>query len=231
MAGLGEVISYLEMCREWGVSFQRGMYFRLKKNTSVLLMSRRTNAPYRDRIEDDGRVLIYEGHDVPKIRGGPDPKSVSQPRTNPGGSLTQNGLFAAAANAANKKKHRPEVVAVYEKIRPGIWTFNGLFRLTDAYKESDGVRDVFKFRLELTDEISTESCLGQVHLLHNRLIPSAVKIEVWKRDKGQCVKCGSKKNLHFDHVVPFSKGGSSLVVENIQLLCALHNIEKRDKIQ
>jgi 5-methylcytosine-specific restriction endonuclease McrA len=32
-------------------------------------------------------------------------------------------------------------------------------------------------------------------LLHNRLIPSAVKLEVWTRDKGQCVLCGSKKNL------------------------------------
>jgi len=26
----------------------------------------RANAPYRDRIEDDGRVLIYEGHDFAK---------------------------------------------------------------------------------------------------------------------------------------------------------------------
>jgi hypothetical protein len=27
-------------------------------------MSRRSNAPYRDKIEEDGRVLIYEGHDM-----------------------------------------------------------------------------------------------------------------------------------------------------------------------
>jgi hypothetical protein len=33
-------------------------------------------APYADRVEEDGRVLIYEGHDIGKE--GPDPKSVDQ---------------------------------------------------------------------------------------------------------------------------------------------------------
>ena len=63
------------------------------------------------------------------------------------------------------------------------------------------------------------------------MIPTSVKLEVWKRDKGQCVTCGSKNNLHFDHILPYSKGGSSLVVSNIQLLCARHNLQKHDKIQ
>jgi len=45
------------------------------------------------------------------------------------------------------------------------------------------------------------------------------------------VKCGSTNNLHFDHIIPYSKGGPSLVAENIQLLCARHNLEKRDKIE
>jgi hypothetical protein len=43
-------------------------------------------------------------------------------------------------------------------------------------------------------------------LLHNRVIPSAVKLEVWQRDEGQCVLCGSKSNLHCDHDLPFFKG-------------------------
>jgi len=60
----GEVISYLEMCQAWSASLQRVMNFRLRPDCSVILMSRRSNAPYRDKIEEDGRVLIYEGHDM-----------------------------------------------------------------------------------------------------------------------------------------------------------------------
>jgi hypothetical protein len=41
---------------------------------------------------------------------------------------------------------------------------------------------------------------------------------------------GSTKNLHFDHDIPFSKGGSSLTAANVRLLCAKHNMEKSDKI-
>jgi HNH endonuclease len=43
-------------------------------------------------------------------------------------------------------------------------------------------------------------------------------------------QCGSTKNLHFDHDIPFSKGGSSLTVANVRLLCVKHNLEKSDKI-
>ena len=37
--------------------------------------------------------------------------------------------------------------------------------------------------------------------------------------------------LHFDHVLPYAKGGTSLTAENVQLLCARHNLSKSDKIQ
>jgi hypothetical protein len=57
-----EVISYLEMCSREGTSLQRGMNFGLGSNHSVVLMSVRPNAPYRDRLEDEGTTLIYEGH-------------------------------------------------------------------------------------------------------------------------------------------------------------------------
>jgi hypothetical protein len=36
--------------------------------------------------------------------------------------------------------------------------------------------------------------------------------------------------LHFDHILPFSKGGTSLTGENVQLLCSRHNLLKRDSI-
>jgi hypothetical protein len=229
MFAIGDVISYLEMCAEEGVSLQRGMNYRLSTSYSVILMSLRKNAPYADRIEDEGRVLIYEGHDIPKIRGGSDPKSVDQPIHNPNGSLTQNGLFFQAAQKY-KRGSKPEIVKVYEKIRPGIWTYNGKFRLVDAWIEQNDSRKVFKFRLELIDDQEENRQVDAIPLDQSRIIPASVKIEVWKRDKGRCIQCGSRENLHFDHIIPFSKGGSSLVAENIQLLCARHNLQKRDHI-
>ena len=70
----------------------------------------------------------------------------------------------------------------------------------------------------------------KVDLKHARLIPTSIKLEVWKRDNGKCIICGSIDNLHFDHIIPYSKGGSSLVAKNIQLLCARHNLQKHDRI-
>ena len=60
------IISYIEMCRREGASLQQGMNFGLGGNHSVILMSVRPNAPYRDQIEDSGITLIYEGHDMPQ---------------------------------------------------------------------------------------------------------------------------------------------------------------------
>jgi len=60
-------------------------------------------------------------------------------------------------------------------------------------------------------------------------IPEEVKFVVWRRDGGRCVKCGSKENLEFDHIIPLSKGGSN-TERNIQLLCEKCNREKSDKI-
>lgn len=231
MVNQGDVISYLDMCREEGVNLQRGMNFRLKGGFSVILMSIRSGAPYADRIEDEGRVLIYEGHDIPTIKNGLNPKSVDQVAHNPGGSLTQNGLFFEAAEKSQKGKNEPELVKVYEKIRAGIWVYNGLFKLIDSWQEISNARNVFKFKLELVDDDSFATDVAFQDIDHNRIIPTAVKLEVWKRDKGKCVRCGRQNNLHFDHVIPYSKGGSSLVSENIQILCARHNLAKRDRIE
>lgn len=226
----GDVISYIDMCREEGVNLQRGMNFRLHDKFSVILMSLRRGAPYVDRVEENGRVLIYEGHDIPRRTNSPEPKAVDQPMTNPSGRLTQNGLFYEAAMRYKNNRSQAEFAKVYEKIHSGIWVYNGLFRLVDAWQEVNGPRKVFRFKLEIVDDMEGVT-LEQREIDHRRLIPASVKLEVWKRDKGRCVICGSRDNLHFDHIIPYSKGGSSLVAENIQLLCIRHNLAKRDRIE
>lgn len=86
------VISYIEMCSREGASLQAGMNFGLGGNHSVILMSVRPNAPYRDRLEDGGTTLIYEGHDEPKSAAYPNPKVVDQPLKTGVGSRTANSL-------------------------------------------------------------------------------------------------------------------------------------------
>ena len=56
---------------------------------------------------------------------------------------------------------------------------------------------------------------------------------MYKRDKGMCQfpGCDKKDNLHFDHIIPISKGGTSISIKNIQLMCAKHNLEKNNKIK
>lgn len=61
------------------------------------------------------------------------------------------------------------------------------------------------------------------------VIQQEVKNEVWKRDNGECVECGSKEKLEFDHIIPVIKGGSS-TYRNIQLLCEPCNRKKHAKI-
>src|SRR5438876_2334433 len=225
---IDDIFGYDKLVAAERATLQKGMNYRVGKDYSVFLMSLRENAPYADALDEVTGMQTYEGHDVKHVPGGPDPKAVDQPLTNPSGSLTENGKFYRdAIDFKMGKRKKAKLVKAYEKISKGIWSYKGFFELIDANIVSDRSRKVFKFSLKPVEKKS----FGRiVELPHNRLIPTPVKVEVWRRDRGQCVQCGSTKNLHFDHDIPFSKGGSSLTAANVRLLCAKHNLEKSDKI-
>lgn len=223
------IISYIEMCQREKTSLQAGMNFQLARNHSVILMSVRPNAPYKDVLEDGGSTLIYEGHDQPKNTTCPNPKLVDQLGKTSSGRITQNGKFHAAAQAAKAGRRAPERVRVYEKIHPGIWAYNGVFHLVDSWVEPDENRRVFKFKLLAVEDDEESSSPGSMPV-RRRIIPTAVKLAVWKRDGGKCVECGADDELHFDHDLPWSKGGTSITEANVQLLCARHNLQKSDRI-
>lgn len=212
-------------------TLQRGMNFRLNPSYSVVLMSQRSNAPYTDRIHEDGTTVEYEGHDISKKSYNHNPKFDDQVDFLPSGKLTQNGLFIKAVDDYKKGVTNPELVKIYEKILPGVWSLKGIFDLTDYKQVFDNGRNVYRFilRLSLKQSINLES--GAQRIEHTRIIPSKVKQEVWKRDNGRCVICGLQENLHFDHELPFSKGGTSLTAKNVRLLCMKHNLEKSAKIE
>jgi HNH endonuclease len=81
--------------------------------------------------------------------------------------------------------------------------------------ELDTAIDPRKHRLDKSEE--------------NRHISQKVKDLVWNRDQGKCVICGSNKKIEFDHIIPFSKGGSN-TYRNIQLLCENCNRKKSNSI-
>ena len=60
-------------------------------------------------------------------------------------------------------------------------------------------------------------------------IPEEIRVKVWRRDGGECARCGSRENLEFDHIVPISKGGSN-TTRNIELLCEKCNRSKGNRI-
>jgi hypothetical protein len=63
----------------------------------------------------------------------------------------------------------------------------------------------------------------------SRHIPATTRDAVFARDKGGCTyvsrsgeRCDATHNLQIDHVVPYARGGSSMI-KNLRLLCARHN--------
>lgn len=66
-------------------------------------------------------------------------------------------------------------------------------------------------------------------------IPLGLRWKVLSRDRFRCVVCGVSPatslecKLHVDHIVPFSKGGKT-IVENLRSLCATCNIGKAARI-
>lgn len=54
------------------------------------------------------------------------------------------------------------------------------------------------------------------------------RANLFRRDKGECQYCGSRKNLTIDHVVPKSKGGKTNWI-NLVTACNRCNISKGDK--
>jgi len=207
------------------------MNFNLARNHSVILMSVSPGAPYADRFEDDGSTIVYEGHDTPRSPQNQNPKAIDQPGVSPAGNLTENGKSHRAAQEYKTRTRPPERIRVYEKIKQRIWSYNGVFHLVDSWKEQSDGRSVFKFKLTAVEGEDDFSVPVPAHSKVRRVIPTSVKLEVWKRDGGKCTKCGATEDLHFDHIIPWSKGGSSSTADNVQLLCGKHNLEKHDRIE
>ena len=77
-----------------------------------------------------------------------------------------------------------------------------------------------KILLILSFILFNVSCFAQ-----SRYISKITKKAVHSRDGGICQCCGGYEDLEYDHISPYSCGGSNKV-SNIQLLCRKCNLSK-----
>jgi 5-methylcytosine-specific restriction endonuclease McrA len=66
----------------------------------------------------------------------------------------------------------------------------------------------------------------------SRNVPARMRWIILSRDGHRCVSCGAtakESALHIDHIIPWSKGGLT-VMENLQTLCARCNIGKSNLV-
>lgn len=71
------------------------------------------------------------------------------------------------------------------------------------------------------------------HAKASRTVTDKLRYQVLKRDCFKCCICGaspakdSSVELHVDHIIPWSKGGET-VMDNLQTLCSRCNLGKGD---
>ncbi|MFC0221186.1 HNH endonuclease [Nocardioides zeicaulis] len=118
-----------------------------------------------------------------------------------------------------------EPVRVCGNHKTDVWIYQGrVFTSTDHALSSQDVlalvnESANRRRLRLAKAHAASALVEGGDSRRTRpSIPSEVKINVWQRDGGRCVECGSNESLEFDHIIPFSMGGSS-TMRNLQLLC------------
>ncbi|MBZ0270499.1 HNH endonuclease [bacterium] len=228
-------MTFAEMCRREGLYVQRGMYWRARPGRSLVFISSRGRSGYTDHTALNGAFIVYEGHNAMRHRAAPLPQLVDQPIRTRSGNPTVNGRFLDAASAYRSGLAPAETIHVYRKLGGGVWLFLGPHLLVDGWTESDGRRLVCKFKLKPATGYAGRDTVDLVRsdaasVAAPRAIPAGVRARVWNRDGGRCVVCGATENLHFDHIVPASKGGSSATAKNVRLLCAAHNLAKSDRL-
>jgi len=121
------------------------------------------------------------------------------------------------------------------KVTEGYWLYRDYWIAVEderSYRSDEIMllikRAVLREERELVrarQEVEALERLGDLALATREMIPDDVRMFVWQRDGGKCVRCGGREKLEFDHIIPVADGGSS-TERNVQLLCEPCNRSK-----
>jgi len=106
---------------------------------------------------------------------------------------------------------------LYWKERDFTLCLQCLFELAIEHLDKDSLKQAIK-DIE-SSQIDDESYYKK------KSIPATLRWQVWERDNFICKKCGSRRNLTIDHIIPESKGGETKL-NNLQTLCKNCNSRK-----
>ena len=152
-------------------------------------------------------------------------------RFHTGGSCTQAALSEVEYRSLlGRQRDMPAQVMLDTESRKRRWMFRGNFYWEDeGYSETEMkaliIERIRRRERKIARAISHMEAEESKASTTREPIPDDVKVFVWRRDGGSCIKCGSRENLEYDHIIPISKGGSS-TARNIQLLCDACNRSK-----
>jgi len=122
-------------------------------------------------------------------------------------------------------------------VKPYITKFGGWRNALEAFIEFINLEVDQNIEQEVSNSIQEQiQTLQETHpvIKHKtkRNPTDRLKVQVLMRDGNKCRLCGitlEGDNIHFDHIYPWSKGGET-TLENIQILCAKHNLSKGDLV-
>lgn len=137
-----------------------------------------------------------------------------------------------------QKRYELDPIGLFAAIGLSIVTLGFIFQLYDSTVFNIGMVVVFGGVILILVVInsSSQNKISRIPKSERlksddpRYVSSEVRQAVWERDHGRCVICGSRRKLHYDHIIPFSKGGSN-TEKNIRILCEKCNLHKSDKIE
>jgi len=146
------------------------------------------------------------------------------------GSLDIAGSKEQYAGIRTRQRETPVEVARDAARRRTWWMFRDEFYWEDEGYDEVEVKALILERLTQKDRrVQRAVALMQqteaMDASARTPIPDQVKVFVWNRDGGHCVKCGTNQSLEFDHVIPVALGGAN-TARNLQLLCETCNRSK-----